>query len=82
MCNFIVKRKSIEACYGIDFESYFAESLKQLQPYVDDGMARIDNEGIHAIAHGQVFVRNLAMCFDAHLANKLDRNKPVFSRTV
>lgn len=82
MCNFIVKRKNIEDRYGINFEFYFSDSLKQLQPFVEDGMAKVDDEGIHAIAHGQVFVRNLAMCFDAHLANKLDGNKPVFSRTI
>lgn len=82
MCNFVVQRKVIENRYRIDFQSYFARSLEQLQPYVNDGMVRIDDEGIHALAHGQVFVRNLAMCFDAHLANKLGSNTPVFSRTV
>jgi oxygen-independent coproporphyrinogen-3 oxidase len=82
MCNFVVRRKDIEARFGIAFDAYLGESLAMLQPYIEDGMARIDEEGVHAIAHGQVFVRNLAMCFDAHLAPKLAAKEQVFSRTV
>ena len=82
MCNFVVRRQAIETRFGITFDDYLAESLAMLKPYIDDGMARIDAEGVHAIAHGQVFVRNLAMCFDAHLAPKLAAKEQVFSRTV
>jgi oxygen-independent coproporphyrinogen-3 oxidase len=82
MCNFVVDRKTIEAAHGIVFVDYLRASLAKLQPYVADGMCQIDGDGVRAIGLGQVFVRNLAMCFDAHLEPKLSASEPVFSRTV
>ena len=82
MCNFVVERKTIEAKHGIVFGDYLRASLAKLQPFVADGMCQIDGEGVRAIGLGQVFVRNLAMCFDAHLESKLSAKDPVFSRTV
>ncbi len=82
MCNFVVDRKSIEARHGIVFAGYLRESLAKLRPFVTDGMCEIDDAGVRAVGLGQVFVRNLAMCFDAHLEAKLGANEPVFSRTV
>ena len=82
MCNFVVDRKTIEARHGIVFAEYLRESLVKLAPFVADGMCEIDEAGVRAIGLGQVFVRNLAMCFDAHLETKLAAKEPVFSRTV
>jgi oxygen-independent coproporphyrinogen-3 oxidase len=82
MCNFVVDRKTIEDRHGIVFGEYLRESLDRLQPYVGDGMCEIDDTAVRAVGLGQVFVRNLAMCFDAHLVDKLAAKDPVFSRTV
>jgi oxygen-independent coproporphyrinogen-3 oxidase len=82
MCNFVVDRKAIEAKHGIVFAEHLRESLAKLEPFVADGMCEIDDAGVRAIGLGQVFVRNLAMCFDAHLEPKLAAKDPVFSRTV
>jgi oxygen-independent coproporphyrinogen-3 oxidase len=82
MCNFIVDRKAIEAKHGIVFGEYLRDSLAKLAPFVADGMCQIDDASVRAIGMGQVFVRNLAMCFDAHLDGKLLAKDPVFSRTV
>jgi oxygen-independent coproporphyrinogen-3 oxidase len=82
MCNFVVDRKTIEAAHGIVFDAYLRDSLAKLQPFVADGMCLIDGDGVRAIGLGQVFVRNLAMCFDSHLEQKLSSNEPIFSRTV
>lgn len=82
MCNFVVDRESIEARHGIVFADYLRESLDKLRPFVADGMCEIDDAGVRAVGLGQVFVRNLAMCFDAHLEPKLAAQEPVFSRTV
>jgi oxygen-independent coproporphyrinogen-3 oxidase len=82
MCNFVVERKTIEAKHGIVFGEHLRESLDKLAPFVADGMCQIDDAAIRAIGLGQVFVRNLAMCFDAHLDSKLLAKDPVFSRTV
>lgn len=82
MCNFVVDRKTIETSHGIVFAEYLRDSLAKLAPFVADGMCQIDGDGVRAIGLGQVFVRNLAMCFDAHLEPKLSSSEPVFSRTV
>ena len=82
MCNFVVDRKAIEARHGIVFGEYLRDSLDKLAPFVTDGMCQIDDTAVRAVGLGQVFVRNLAMCFDAHLDAKLSAKDPVFSRTV
>ena len=82
MCNFVVNRKAVEAKHAIRFGDYLRDSLDKLAPFVADGMCQIDEEAVRAIGLGQVFVRNLAMCFDAHLDAKLAAKEPVFSRTV
>jgi oxygen-independent coproporphyrinogen III oxidase len=82
MCNFVVDRKAIEAKHGIVFADYLHGSLAKLAPFVADGMCEVDDSGVRAVGLGQVFVRNLAMCFDAHLEPKLAAKEPVFSRTV
>jgi oxygen-independent coproporphyrinogen-3 oxidase len=82
MCNFVVERATLETKHGIRFAEYFRDSLEKLQPFVADGMCRIDDSGVHAIGLGQLFVRNLAMCFDAYLGPRKQLGRPVFSRTV
>jgi oxygen-independent coproporphyrinogen III oxidase len=82
MCNFTISRSALESRYDIVFADYFRESLAKLEGFVRDGMCRIDGEGVHAIGSGQIFVRNLAMCFDAYLDVRQQLGRPVFSRTV
>ncbi len=82
MCNFVVDRKAVEAKHAVVFDDYLRDSLAKLAPFVADQMCQIDGLGVRAIGLGQVFVRNLAMCFDSHLEPKLAAKEPVFSRTV
>jgi oxygen-independent coproporphyrinogen-3 oxidase len=50
-----------------DFDVYFAPDLGRLQPCIADGLAADDGEAIRVTPTGRLFVRNLAMCFDARL---------------
>ena len=61
---------------------YFADALTKLQPLVDDGLVEIREGRITATPLGRMFIRNVAMCFDAHLPNAERRPAPTFSRTV
>ena len=46
-------------------------------------MVRIDSRYVVATARGEMFVRNLAMCFDRHLrSERAGETQKVFSRTV
>lgn len=83
MCNFRVDTRDIERRYGIDFASYFADDLVRLEVQAREGLARVDPERIEATPTGELFVRNLAMCFDRYMREKHATDvKPVFSRTV
>ena len=45
-------------------------------------MVKVGSQAIVVTPVGELFVRNLAMCFDRYLREKQDPEKPVFSRTV
>ncbi len=55
-------------------------AVEALAPCVEDGLVTIDAREIRATALGRVFLRNLAMPFDAYLGQTAE--KPVFSRTL
>ena len=83
MCNFEVRPAEIEAQFGIDFASTFAADLALLEPHAAAGMVEVTPEHIRATPKGELFVRNLAMCFDRYQREKhADGDKPMFSRTV
>ena len=83
MCNFCIDTAAIERQYGIDFGRYFAEDLALLAAHETEGMVRIAPDRIEATPVGELFVRNLAICFDRYQRERHDaESRPVFSRTV
>ncbi len=83
MCNFRVDMWEVEQRYGVRFREYFAEDLRLLREHEREGLVRIEDSRIHATNVGELFVRNLAMCFDRYQREKhANEAKPVFSRTV
>ena len=80
LCHGVVVRSEIERRFGIDFDAEFATAIEALAPCVEDGLVTIDAREIRATALGRVFLRNLAMPFDAYLGQPAE--KPVFSRTL
>jgi oxygen-independent coproporphyrinogen-3 oxidase len=81
MCNFRVDFDAIEKRHGIDFADYFADDLAALAEHEADGMVTVGDDAIEATPVGELFVRNLAMCFDRYLRDK-QGDQPVFSRTM
>ncbi|MGH7582814.1 MAG: oxygen-independent coproporphyrinogen III oxidase [Gemmatimonadales bacterium] len=83
MCNFSIDRGGVERRFGIHFEDYFADDLALLDEYQREGLVRVTPETIEATPTGELFIRNLAMCFDRYQREKhAGESKPVFSRTV
>jgi oxygen-independent coproporphyrinogen III oxidase len=83
MCNFRVDTRAIEAEHGIQFDQYFARDLELLRRHELEGLVRLTPEAIEVAPRGQLFVRNLAMCFDRYLRDqRVDPSRPTFSRTV
>ena len=83
MCNFFIDIPSVERRWGIEFRSYFASDLARLARYQDEGLVLAAGNSIRATSVGELFVRNLAMCFDRYLHDKHEGGGTnLFSRTV
>lgn len=83
MCNFRVPVAEIEADHGVTFSEYFETDLARLAELEADGLVTIDPDRIEATPTGELFVRNLALCFDRYFREKHEKgDRPVFSRTV
>lgn len=83
MCNFRVDISEIERRYALNFQEYFAHDLGLLAEHEREGLVRIGRDSIEATPVGELFVRNLAMCFDRYQREKHAADtRPVFSRTV
>jgi oxygen-independent coproporphyrinogen-3 oxidase len=78
MCNMELDRRAVERHYEIDFDEYFAGIDEKLAPYADDGLVELDGPMIRITEEGRLFLRNIAMQFDAYL----EKGTKLFSRTV
>jgi oxygen-independent coproporphyrinogen-3 oxidase len=81
MCDLEVTKATVERKFNIDFDEYFDSELEQVNTLARDGLVTHDVSAIRVTPDGRLFLRNIAMCFDATLRNRL-KEKPVFSRTV
>ncbi len=84
MCNLSVSFDVLNARFGIDASSYFADELTALGEAggpVDNGFAEVGERSLEITELGRFFMRNVAMYFDPYLRKKKSE-KPVFSRTV
>jgi oxygen-independent coproporphyrinogen-3 oxidase len=72
MCNFWVD-------LGEEGARYFAPELGRLRGHEEDGLVVRTGSQLELTPLGRLFVRNVAMVFDAHLARAAN---PRFSRTV
>jgi oxygen-independent coproporphyrinogen-3 oxidase len=72
MCNFWVDLGEVGA-------RDFAPELERLQPMEQDGLVRRQGSQLEVTPLGRLFVRNVAMVFDAYLRGA---GQPRFSRTV
>ncbi|MFQ5458472.1 MAG: coproporphyrinogen III oxidase, partial [Myxococcota bacterium] len=78
MSHFTVLKPEIASLYGIDFDDYFAGSLRALEEMSGDDLVTLAPDRITIRPLGRLLVRNIAMAFDAHLAS----GQGSFSRTV
>ena len=69
---------------GGEWRQRWGTELAKLVPMVRDGLVRLSADGIALTPLGRLFVRNVAMVFDAHLRTPADGEptRPRYSRTV
>ncbi len=82
LCHTIVLKDEISREFAIDFDSYFADELARLEPFIADGLVALDSNEIRTTWLGRVFIRNLAMIFDPYLEKQHLNAKPLFSKTL
>lgn len=83
LCHGVIVKKEIEDEFGIRFDETFAGAIERLAGCREDGLVELSPGEIRATSLGRVFLRNLAMPFDAHLVSAGEKaEKPMFSRTL
>lgn len=80
MCDLEIDRKKVLAPFGESFDAYFSKEIGVLEGFVPDGLIEIHPDRIRITALGRIFLRNIAMVFDAYL--KEAPKGPLFSRTL
>jgi oxygen-independent coproporphyrinogen III oxidase len=80
LCHGVVLKAEIEERFGVDFDETFKGALVALEDCAADGLVELSPDAVRATPLGRVFLRNLAMPFDAYLDAAPE--KPVFSRTL
>ena len=81
MSNFKLDVKRFEKQYKIDFKTYFADAILELQPFADEELIVMDEEKIECSQTGTLLIRNIAMAFDAYM-HQHSASKKTFSKTV
>ena len=68
MCEFRLDIPAIEAAHHLSFAEAFAHELSELRRLEQDGLVSVagDGDAIELTALGRLFVRNVAVVFDAH----------------
>ena len=81
MCDLDLDKAVFARTWGLDFDTCFAQSLTELQDLATDGLVEITSERLRVTEAGRIFLRNIAMTFDAYLHQTQDAS-PRYSRTV
>src|ERR1043165_4747923 len=79
MCDLSLNYQQMSQKLGINFEEYFARELESLSDLEGDALIVRTPVGLEVTTTGRLFIRNIAMRFDAYLPKEGERR---FSRTV
>ncbi|MGB8473712.1 MAG: oxygen-independent coproporphyrinogen III oxidase [Candidatus Acidiferrum sp.] len=82
LCHTVIYKNEIEQEFNIGFDQYFAEELRRLEPFREDGLILLDRNEIRTTWLGRIFIRNAAMIFDPYLEAQHLNAKPLFSKTL
>jgi len=66
MCDFSLDFASVGDAFGVDVPAHFAESFGRLDEFVADRLVEIGPRSLRVTEAGRLFIRNIAMCFDAY----------------
>ena len=75
MCQGEIDFQSINLAWLCDFQRDFAPELLQLQQLAADGLLQLRPDGFSLTPTGWLMVRAVAMVFDKHLQQDLQRTR-------
>ncbi|MHB1677168.1 MAG: oxygen-independent coproporphyrinogen III oxidase [Sulfuriferula sp.] len=81
MCDLELDKVGFGRKWGIDFDAYFEEGLRELKNMEMDGLVQLSAGHIQVTDAGRIFLRNIAMTFDAYLQAPVEAG-PRYSRTI
>jgi oxygen-independent coproporphyrinogen-3 oxidase len=68
MCDLGLDYAAVSRDAGVDFPVHYAAELARLRPLAADGLLEFTAGGFRVTTAGRLFLRNIAVCFDAHFA--------------
>lgn len=82
LCHGWLPKAEIEREFEIKFDEYFAPDLARLAELERDQLVQLKPDAIEVTTLGRIFMRNVAMAFDAYLNQPAQTRQRVFSRTL
>lgn len=79
MCDLELNYAELSTELGIDVAKYYASEIDSLGDLESDGLVERSTNGLKITGAGRLFIRNVAMLFDAYLPRQAERR---FSQTV
>jgi len=79
ICHFQLDFAEFQRHWHLDFKDFFSQQLNDLKQMEDDGLLKINADGILVLPPGRLLIRNICMLFDAYLNTN---NVVKFSRAI
>jgi oxygen-independent coproporphyrinogen III oxidase len=79
MCGVPLDWHDMDLEFGISTQVYFRHELEKLDDFIEDGLLVCTEHGLIVTEKGRLFLRNIAMVFDAWLP---DHTKQSYSKTI
>ncbi len=79
MCDLSLDYPAMSAMLGLDFARHFASELDSFADLEADGLLERNDSGLTVTCAGRLFVRNIAMRFDAYTPTRAENR---FSKTI
>ncbi|MEA1917575.1 MAG: oxygen-independent coproporphyrinogen III oxidase [Campylobacterota bacterium] len=81
MSNFSLNINRFNEKFNVNFNTYFADALEELKPFVQDELLHVDENEIKCSETGTMLIRNISMPFDAYM-KKHKASTKTFSKTL
>ena len=82
MCDLELDKAKFGRQWDIDFDVFFADALNDFKELAADGLIALEPGIIRVTETGRIFLRNIAMPFDAYLRQQTTEIKPRYSKTL